>query len=253
MLKIDMDTISTAAENKAEVCNRHLPIFFMRAIMAGFFIVVAVCLSNITAAVLFPKYPEIAKVLGAFLFSIAIILIVFIGGELFTGNNMTMALGVYNKRCRVRDMLKVWGISYVGNFIGACILSLIFVGSGSAKTAMTAYYNNIIPAKLSATPTELLLRGILCNFLVCLAVWTGTRMKTESGKLIVMFCIIMTFVIAGFEHCIANMSIFTLAAFFCDSVNWISVLQNMIIVTIGNMLGGAVLLALPLKLMSYDK
>lgn len=253
MLKIDMDNISTVAANKAHVCNEHLPIFFMRAIMAGFFIVVAVLLSNVTAAVLFPKYPEFAKVSGAFLFSIAIVLIVFIGGELFTGNNMTMALGVYNKRCTVADMLKVWGISYVGNFIGAFVLSLIYIFSGSAKAIMVDYYNAIIPAKLSATPVELLLRGILCNFLVCLAVWTGTRMKSESGKLVVMFCIVMTFVISGFEHCIANMGTFSIAAFFCDNLDWMAVLQNMIIVTIGNILGGAVLLAGPLKLMSWDK
>ena len=172
---------------------------------------------------------------------------------MFTGNNMTMALGVYNKRCTVADMLKVWGISYVGNFIGAFVLSLIYIFSGSAKAIMVDYYNAIIPAKLSATPVELLLRGILCNFLVCLAVWTGTRMKSESGKLVVMFCIIMTFVISGFEHCIANMGTFSIAAFFCDNLDWMAVLQNMIIVTIGNILGGAVLLAGPLKLMSWDK
>lgn len=253
MLKIDMDNISTAAEDKVEVCNLHLPIFFMRAIVAGFFIVVAVLLSHITTAILFPKYPEIARIFGAFLFSIAIVLIVFIGGELFTGNNMTMALGVYNRRCKIRDMLKVWGISYIGNFIGASSLSLIFIGSGSAREEMVAYYNNMIQAKLSASPTELLLRGILCNFLVCLAVWTGTRMKTESGKLIVMFCVIMTFVVAGFEHSIANISIFTLAAFLCDSLNGMAVLQNMVLVTIGNVIGGAILLSVPLKLMSWHK
>ena len=110
MLKIDMDNISSAAEDKVEVCNHHLPFFFMRAIVAGFFIVVAVLLSHITAAILFPKHPEIARIFGSFLFGIAIVLIVFIGGELFTGNNMTMALGVCNKRIKIRDMLKAKGI-----------------------------------------------------------------------------------------------------------------------------------------------
>lgn len=250
----DMNSISTAAANKAEVSSKHPGIFFWRAIMAGFFIVVAILLSNVTAAVLYSRYPEWAKVIGAFLFSIAIVLIVFIGGELFTGNNMTLALGVYNKKCRVSDMLRVWVYSYIGNFIGAALLSVLFVYSGAAKNIMTNYYMAIIPGKLDMTWYELLLRGILCNFLVCLAVWTGTRMKTESGKLIVMFCVIMAFVISGFEHCIANMGTFTIAALLCPGMmTGAAVAKSMILVTIGNIIGGAVLLALPLKLMSYDK
>lgn len=253
MLKIHMANITTSATDKVIVCNHHLPVFLMRAILAGFFIVVAVLLSNVTMAILYPKYPEFAKILGAFLFSIAIALIVFIGGELFTGNNMTMALGLYHRRCALRDVLKVWAFSYIGNFIGTVLLSLLFVASGSAKTIMVEYFNQIIPAKLAATPSEILIRAILCNFLVCLAVWTGTRMQTESGKLIVMFCVIMTFVVSGFEHCIANMSTFTIAAFYCESLDWFAVLQNMVLATIGNVIGGAILLAIPLKYVTWDK
>lgn len=100
---------------------------------------------------------------------------------------------------------------------------------------------------------ELLLRGILCNFLVCLAVFTGTRMKTESGKLIVMFCIIMTFVIAGFEHCIANMGTFTVGYLLLGGLDLALIAKSMFFVTLGNIIGGAVLLGLPLKLMSTDK
>ena len=76
--------------------------------------------------------------------------------------------------------------------------------------------------KISIHPSELILRGILCNFLVCLAVWTGTRMKSESGKILVIAGIITTFVICGFEHCIANMSTFTIGYLLLDGVSLIN-------------------------------
>ncbi len=253
MFTSDIETVSKAAVNKADICNNKLGKFFVRSIMAGFYIVVATLLSNVTAAVLFPTFPQYGKLLGALLFSIAIILIVFIGGELFTGNNMTMAIGVYNKSCSVKDMLKVWLFSYVGNFVGAFIMSGLFVVSGASRQIMIDYYNSFIMNKLSASPMELLVRGILCNFMVCLAVWTGTRMKSESGKLVVMFCVIMTFVVSGFEHCIANMGTFSIAALMLGGLDPMLLLKSMVFVTIGNIIGGAVLLALPLKIMSDEK
>lgn len=249
----DISAVSKTAENKADICNHQLGKFFIRAIMAGFYIVVATILSNVTAAVLYPAYPQFAKILGALLFSIAIILIVFIGGELFTGNNMTMAIGFYNKTCRAADMVKVWIVSYIGNFIGAFTFSALFVASGASRQIMTDYYNSFIFTKLSATPMELLLRGILCNFMVCLAVWTATRMKSESGKLIVMFCVIMTFVVSGFEHCVANMGTFSIGYMLLGGLDLRLILRSMIFVTAGNIIGGAILLALPLKLMSTEK
>lgn len=251
----DIDTAAGAAANKAEVLNKHFGKYFLRSVMAGFYIVVATLLSNVSAAVLYQveAYRPFAKLTGALLFSIAIILIVFIGGELFTGNNMTMALGVYHKRVKIADMLKVWVVSYIGNFVGAFVLSAIFVGSGASKGIMIDYYNSFIPAKISVPAMELFLRGILCNFMVCLAVWTGTRMKSESGKLIVMFCVIMTFVVSGFEHCIANMGTFSIAYMLLGGLDMGLVMKSMLFVTLGNIVGGAVLLALPLKLMSYDK
>lgn len=253
MLNSDITSMSTAAYNKAEVCNKRFGKFFMRAVMAGFYIVVATILSNVTAAVLYPTYPQFAKLSGAFLFSIAIVLIVFIGGELFTGNNMTMAIGAYDKKCSIRDVIKVWCVSYVGNFVGAFVLAAIFVYSGASKAIMIDYYDNILPAKLMATPLELLLRGVMCNFMVCLAVWVNTRMKSESGKLIVMFCVIMAFVVAGFEHCVANMGTFSIAFFLYGTLDFALIAKSMFFVTIGNIIGGAFLLGLPLKLISWDK
>lgn len=253
MLTQDVESMSRAAVNKVEVCDKYFGKYFLRAVIAGFFIVVATILSNVSAAILYPTFPQFGKLLGAFLFSIAIVLIVFIGGELFTGNNMVMAMGYYNHSCSIKKVLKIWLISYIGNFVGAFVLSAIFVGSSASRQILIDYYNSFIASKLNVVPMQLFLRGVLCNFCVCIAVLTGTRMKSESGKLVVMFCVIMAFVAAGFEHCVANMGTFSVAYLLLGGIDLVLVAKSMLFVTLGNIVGGAILLALPLKLMSYDK
>ena len=252
MLLTDVAKVAEAAKNKAELCNNHFGKYFMRAVMAGFYIVVATILSNVSAAVLYSTYPQFGKLLGAFLFSLAIVLVVFLNGELFTGNNFVMAVGVYNKTVSVKDMVKVWVVSYVGNFVGAFLLSAMFVYSKASHAIMVDYYNSFIYSKISAGVPELLLRGILCNFLVCMAVLVGTKLKSESGKLIIMFCIIMSFVVAGFEHCIANMSTFSIGYMLLGNIGTVAVIKSMIVVTIGNILGGAVLLGVPVHVMKAE-
>lgn len=164
---------------------------------------------------------------------------------------MTMALGVYRKKCTWKEACIIWLVSYVGNFVGCFIFIFIFAKSGASIPILAEYLSHIIMTKLELTPIQLVLRGVLCNFMVCLAVLAASKMKTESGKLIVMFCIIAAFIIAGFEHCIANMGIFTLAYLILDEVPPIVLIaKSMVFVTIGNILGGAVLLAWPLNAMA---
>lgn len=253
MFSKEIDSFSNASIKKSDM-SRNSPFRYMiSAIIAGFFIVVATILSNVTAAVFYKNSPEAAKFLGSFLFSIAIVLIVFVGGELFTGNNMTMAFGLYNKKVKLGGTCRVWLMSYIGNFIGAFILGGLAVLSGCASGILTDYYKAIIQSKLELDPLTLFIRGILCNYLVCLAVFVGTKMQTEIGKLVVMFCVITTFVISGFEHCIANMGTFTIAGFLLGGLPFEQVLTSFIFVTLGNIVGGAILFALPIQLSSKQK
>lgn len=243
-----MEAFADAAKSKYDMAKNSPFRYFTAAIIAGFFIVVATILSNVTAAIFYKTSPEVAKFLGAFLFSIAIVLIVFIGGELFTGNNMTMAMGFYNKKVTLGNVCRVWLMSYIGNFVGAFILGGLFIVSGCCHDLLKDYYSSVISAKLELDPLTLFVRGILCNYLVCLAVFVGKKMATESGKLIVMFCVITAFVISGFEHCVANMGMFTVAGFLLGGLPFEQVAVSFIFVTLGNIVGGAILFALPLKL-----
>lgn len=249
----ELDAFADAAVSKDEMSKKAPFKYMMSAVIAGFFIVVAAVLSNVTAAVFFDTAPAMGKFLGAFLFSIAIVLIVFIGGDLFTGNNMTMAMGVYQKKVSMGAALRVWVMSYIGNFIGCFLLGGLVAASGCSQGILTTYYESIILGKLELDPLTLFIRGILCNYLVCLAVFVGKKMETEIGKLVVMFCIITTFVIAGFEHCIANMGTYTIAGFLLGGLPAGQLVTSFVFVTLGNIVGGAVLLALPIKLVSSKR
>jgi formate/nitrite transporter len=183
-------------------------------------------------------------------------LVVIAGAELFTGNNL-MVSSVMTKGITLDTMAKRWALVYVANFIGSVILALIFYFSGLWKTgsgALGAAAVDIAFKKVNLGFIEALVRGIGCNWLVCLAVWMALAARQTIGKIFAIFFPIMGFVAIGFEHCVANMyfiptgiflnqwaSIAPPAAFDPGSLTWVSFLwKNLLPVTIGNIIGGAV-------------
>lgn len=247
----DVQKLSNAAEGKAKLLENNFVKYFFRAIMAGFFIDVAMVYSNVVGNVFSSTMPEWGKFLSALVFSIAVLLISMVGGELFTGNNLVMAFGAYDKRVSWEKVGKVWGISYVGNFVGCLVFALIFVGAGASGTK--DYFAGFINNKLTIPMGEMFLRAVLCNFFVCLGVLCGIKLKSEAAKFLMIVMCISGFVVSGFEHCIANMGIFTVSVCLVPGVSVAAMLKSMVIVTLGNIVGGAILLAWPLRKMSADK
>lgn len=245
----DIENISEVALVKEKIADSRPVKFILGAIMAGFYLVVAIILSYTIGALTNGISKELSKILTAMTFSIALALISFLGGELFTGNNFTMGIAFYNKKLKIKSVIKVWCFSYIGNLIGSIIISFIFVNSGSGKNIFPEYLSSILQAKISMSVVELLFRGILCNFIVCIAVFCSYKMKSEIGKMTVMFWLIFAFVIAGFEHCIANMGIFSICYFTLGTLPWSGVMYNMLWVTLGNIIGGTILYGGTLYLM----
>ena len=247
----DVQKVSNAAAAKANLLKNNFSRYFMRAIMAGFFIVVAMIFSNVVGNIFSAsELPAWGKFLGALVFSIAVLLISLVGGELFTGNNLVMAFGAFDKKVSWGDAGKVWIVSYIGNFVGCLILSLIFVWAGASGPK--DYFAGFINNKLSIPAGEMFFRAILCNFFVCLGVLCGIKLKSEAAKFLMIVMCISGFVVSGFEHCIANMGIFVTAYCLVPGLSLGAMLKSMVIVTIGNMIGGAILLAWPLRKMSAD-
>ena len=171
----DVSKVSNAAKAKINLLNKHFNKYFLRAIVAGFFIIAAMIFSNVVGNIFSAEAPYWGKLLSACVFALAVLLISMIGGELFTGNNFVMAFGVFDKQVTWKDTFKVWGVSYVGNFVGCFILGAVFVLAGAAGTA--DYYAAFIPAKLALPIGVMFFRAILCNFFVCLGVLCGIKIK----------------------------------------------------------------------------
>lgn len=184
------------------------------------------------------------RLIGGMAFSVGLILVVIAGGELFTGNSLMVVAWLDGKLSRAQ-LLRNWGIVYVGNFIGAIAVAVLVILSGMMNTeAMSETVAQIAKAKLSLTVTEALFRGILCNILVCLAVWMSFAAHTVSGKVMVIVPPIAAFVAIGFEHSVANMYVIPLAMFGgVTPYDLAGFIESLVVVTIGNVLGGGVFVA----------
>ena len=196
------------------------------------------------------------KFMAGSVFSVGLILVVIAGAELFTGNNL-MISSVMTKDITLSNMTKRWVLVYVANFLGSIILALMLYFSGLWKAgngAMGAAAVGVAYGKVNLTFMEALIRAVGCNWLVCLAVWMALAARQVIGKIWAIYFPIMAFVAIGFEHCIANMyfipaGIFLHSwanvpaplAFDPTSLSWASFLwKNLLPVTIGNIIGGAV-------------
>lgn len=253
MYSSDIDAISNLAKKKGKYASEKPAKYLCRSVVTGFYIMVAIILSYTTGAILYPKYPEVSKVLVAATFCFAIAMIVFFSGELFTGNNFVMAVGMYKKRINLSMAIKVWVYSFLGNAIGLIVFGYLFIKSGASLSAIQHYIESVAYAKLELSVTQMVLRGILCNFIVCLAYLSGIKMKSETGKFIMMFFAVFAFIIAGFEHSIANVGVFSVAYFALGGLPMALVFKNLLWVVIGNMIGGGILLALPLVYISVEE
>ncbi len=206
----------------------------------------------------------IARFLAGFGFSVGLILVVVGGAELFTGNTL-MVMALANRRIGVGEMLRAWGIVYVGNLVGAVgTAALVFLagqylynGGDVGKVAL-----GIARAKAELPFFQALFLGVLCNVLVCLAVWLSLAARTVTDKIMAIMLPIAAFVAAGFEHSVANMYFMPLgmmlnwgapASFWSSigatpadyaAIDFAGMVHNLVPVTIGNILGGGVLVGL---------
>lgn len=210
-------------------------------ILAGMYIGFGGLANTIISQTLGNIDPGLAKFAGAAVFPVGLILVVVAGAELFTGNNL-MTLAVINKKITLSQMFRNWGVVWAANLVGSVILALIvFYGGvlgGDAGTKAMA----IAESKASLDIMTLILRGILCNILVVLAVWIATSAQDVISKLFACWFPIMLFVLCGFEHSVANMFFIPMGMLLGAKVTMAALIKNLVFVTIGNILGGAIII-----------
>lgn len=179
-----------------------------------------------------------ARVLGGLVFSLGLILVIVGGAELFTGNAL-MVMAAVEGRITARQLFRNWGVVYAGNLIGGVGLALAFGMSGLLDGPMGATAARIATGKAALPPLEALMRGALCNALVCLAVWLSFAARTAAGKILAILWPITGFVLLGLEHSVANMYLLPQGMLAGAEVGAGAVLSNLFWVTLGNVIGGA--------------
>lgn len=221
------------------------------AVLAGAFISLGALFYTVTVSGAGPDAPfGLTRLAGGVAFSLGLILVVIGGAELFTGNNL-IAMAWAAGRLRTGKVLRNWVWVYAGNLIGALgtvalvlLAGVHHLGDGALGDAAI----RIARAKVSLDPVQAVARGVLCNVLVCLAVWLCMGARSVTDKILAIVFPISAFVACGFEHSIANMYFLPVGIALASSgavpIAWWDAISNLALVTLGNILGGTVLVAL---------
>jgi len=200
------DFIISLAVDKVDGSLKKLTVL---SFLAGAFIAFAAEGSNMAAFNLFadPNTYGLGKALAGVVFGTGLMLVVLAGGELFTGNTLILA-AVCERKVKINKMLRNWVIVYLGNLIGSLFIVYMMVNSGlfsSGNEMLGAITLKIAVYKVNLSFSQALFLGIMCNWLVCLAVWISYGAETMAGKILSIFFPIWLFITSGFEHSVTNM------------------------------------------------
>ncbi|MDO4502317.1 MAG: formate/nitrite transporter family protein [Coriobacteriia bacterium] len=251
-------TAAAAIEAKAEnVAVGKTKLEFARcfalAVLAGMFIASGALFMTYVKSD--PALPfAVSQVFGAAMFSLGLIMVIVAGAELFTGNNL-MVMAALSKKITWGQVLKNWVVVYVGNLLGSLVIVCCAFGANCAgmnggevgSTMMT-----VAAGKIGLAPSVIIFRGIMCNFLVCMAVWMGFAGRTVIDKIFTSAFPVTAFVAMGFEHCVANMFFLPMGLVAklsgvaytgtanIDLITVGGIVYNIGFATLGNIIGGAV-------------
>jgi nitrite transporter NirC len=180
-------------------------------------------------------------------FGLALTLVIFAGSELFTGHTMYMTIGWLKETVTSTEVFKAWGASWSGNLIGAMLFGImVAIGHGALYNESSDLLNAVASSKINKGPIQLFFLAILCNWLVCLAIWTAARTENDAAKCILIFWCLYAFFASGFEHSVANMAVFSMALLgdHPDTVSLFGMFYNLFFVTLGNIVSGSVFMAI---------
>lgn len=237
----EINKVSAAAEKKAVFLKESKVKYLLASAMAGMFVGFGIILIFTIGGLLSAANSPATKIVMGVSFGIALSLVLMAGSELFTGNNMIMTIGSLERKVSWMNSIMVWIFSFIGNFIGSFVVAWLFVNSGLTKGATGEFILKAAGAKMTAPYMELLVRGVLCNILVCLAIWCFFKLKEEIAKLTMVFWCLFAFITSGFEHSIANMTLLSISLLIPhkDPVSLAGLVYNLSAATIGNFIGGA--------------
>lgn len=260
MFNTPSEVVDSSINGQVTKANLPLGKMILLAIMAGAFIAIGGAASNVAVH----DIPNVglARTLAGAIFPVGLMLVVLVGGELFTGNCL-LFMAYLHKKITASSMLRNLVVVYFANLIGALIIDVLVFYSGQFNYTgggLGAYTIKVAVGKTTISPVACITSGIMCNILVCLAILMATASKDVAGKIWGIFFPIWAFVICGFEHCVANMfyipagmlaatnkdyvakagELYGITADQCDKLLSPASIPCFAYVTIGNILGGAI-------------
>jgi len=231
---------------EAGVKKSHLPTLSVMVLgfLAGAFIALGFLLDIHVSTMIPGPWASLGNLLGAAVFPIGLILVILAGGELLTGNMMSLPTAMFAGRITLSAVARNWLLVTFANLLGALFVAYFFGHVlGLTEGVFMAKTLAIATAKVNADFGQAFISGIGCNWLVCLAVWLSYASKDVAGKILGMWFPIMAFVAIGFQHVVANMFIIP-AAIFADALSWTQFVENFVAVFLGNAVGGAIFVGL---------
>ncbi|MEY9871600.1 nitrite transporter NirC [Streptacidiphilus sp. MAP12-33] len=239
----NLDATADAAEHKARELRAPARML-VSSLLAGAFIGIGEVLLVVAVSPLVEGHSQWARLVEGAVFPLALTVVMFAGAQLFTSNVMVMLVGALTGRTGWRDLAASWGCSLTGNLVGAFVFAAMVHASGViAAPEAHRMLAEMVHGKEALTGGELFWRGVLCNFLVCLAVWMFGRATGDGAKTVVLWLPVLVFVAIGFEHCVANMAVYALGIF-DGSATATGLLRNLAFVVPGNIVGGGLLVGL---------
>lgn len=255
-------------------CDMSAPKLIAKSILAGAMIALGASGSSVAAHAI--ANVGVARLVAAVVFPVGLMMVILMGAELFTGDCLA-AVGLPEKNITPGEFAKMLALVWIGNLIGGFILSLLVVLSGQldySNGLLGAYTIKVALGKANITPIKAISSGILCNILVCGAVLMALCAKDVTGKLMTSFFVIMLFVTSGYEHCVANMYYITAGLMAKMNASYVDCaidsygltaekiatlniktmfIDNLLPVTIGNIIGGALCVGLPIYYLNREK
>ncbi|MDD5179668.1 MAG: formate/nitrite transporter family protein [Gallionellaceae bacterium] len=251
------EAVVVAGKHQVE---RNLWPMFILGILAGTYIAFGAQLSTVVNTGIAEHVGfGLSRFITGSVFTVGLILVAIGGAELFTGNSIFI-VGLLAGEIRLKQIFRNWGVVYIANLLGSLLIVFIISQTGLLDGAVGVAAIKIASAKVNLTFSQAFYRAILCNWLVCLAVWLVFGARDVISKIFAAYFPIMAFVTSGFEHCVANMYFIPIGIYLKDNPAVLAaaeiapdklanltahgfVMNNLLPVTLGNVVGGAVFVA----------
>lgn len=250
-----IEKVSNSGIAKVKLLNKSKARYVVSSALAGMFVGLGIILIFTVGGVSSAANSPYTRILMGASFGIALSLVIMCGSELFTGNNAILTISTLSKMTTWKDTWRIWIYSFIGNLVGSVALAFLYSKTGLATGAVGEFIVKTAAAKMAIPVAQLIIRGILCNILVCLAIWCSFKLQSEAAKLIMIFWCLFAFITAGFEHSIANMTLLAISLFIPhgSGVTWTGYAYNIGLASLGNMIGGILFVGLTYWYISSDK